>query len=245
MRNSLSATAAKRREIPRLVDRHRDGDQPAVPREPHARLAAAAGDNSPGLGDRVARNRTPRPTHGWRARNGSSWSRKCRRARGIGEQCSERRPRSTCPLAKFCTTGRMSGRCCAELITARPLAVGKDGELVVGAGHRHPHRGEPVEVADVPLQRSGRALVPRRVKADVERLAHRGCDGGRFPRADLARARRLGPEQRADGQRSTWLLVRASRVDGRRALRIAMFERDRQRRLRRERRGWSRTGPRR
>src|SRR5437660_12294576 len=39
------------------------------------------------------------------------------------------------------------------------VAVGKDGELVVRSGYGHPHRSEPVEIANVTLQRGGRALV--------------------------------------------------------------------------------------
>src|SRR4051794_17028241 len=35
------------------------------------------------------------------------------------------------------------------------IPIGKNGELVIWTGHRHPHRRKPVEVADVPLERSG------------------------------------------------------------------------------------------
>ena len=112
------------------------------------------------------------------------------------------------------------------------IPVWQFGELVIGSGDRDPNGREPIEVADVTLERRSRALVPRRIESDIKRFAHRGRDRRRLARSHLARTRRLGTEQDADraiepGRRA------GKKRQLRRRLRNAMFERDRQRLLRR------------
>ena len=110
------------------------------------------------------------------------------------------------------------------------VTVGQDVELVIGTGHRQPHRGEPVEIADVPLQRVGRAFIPRHVEADGERTSHRGCGGGWPARPDLPSARRSDAEQLPDRGVDSPLGAAEQRRLGRRA-RQTMFHRNRQRGL--------------
>ena len=127
----LVGDAREAPQIPRLADRHRDGDQPAVTREPLPRFVEQLRDNAAARAHRAPRSRTPRRRRDWR--RGTVRAGRANGGGPAGRRAMMRAPAaSTCPLEKFWTTGRISGRCCAALITARPLRIGKDAELVVG-----------------------------------------------------------------------------------------------------------------
>ena len=113
------------------------------------------------------------------------------------------------------------------------VSVGENVELVIWPSDRQPYRRKPVEVADVPLQRIGRAFVPRHVEADSERLGHGSRGRGRPSRSDLPSRRRSHPEQLPDPRIDPPL---GSAEQGRlgRRTRQPMFHRHRQRRLSRD-----------
>src|SRR5207302_11482732 len=80
------------------------------------------------------------------------------------------------------------------------IAVGEGGKLVGWTGNGHPYWREPVEVANMPLQRGDRAFVPRCMEADIQWFVQRRGGCGCLGRADLAWARRLRSQQPPNGQ---------------------------------------------
>ena len=42
--------------------------------------------------------------------------------------------------------------------------IGRDAHVVIGAGDRYPDRHQPIEIADVALERIARQIVPRRIE---------------------------------------------------------------------------------
>ncbi len=91
---------------------------------------------------------------------------------GIGQQAGHPRP---VPFALDRVLDhryepRPRHRCGDDRVAAQ---VGEARDDVIGPGHRYPRRDKPVEIADMPLERRGARIVPRRVEAHRERRAHR------------------------------------------------------------------------